>query len=120
MKEEVKRWIKLAEEDFETAKANFEIKKYRFASYLCQQTVEKSLKALLLKKTGKIIKIHDLVELGKLVGMEERFFNYIDKLTHIYLESRYPDAPEMSYTSDETKEDIKIAQEILKWAKENI
>ena len=120
MKEEIKKWIKLSEEDFKTAKANLNIKKYRFASYLCQQAAEKSLKALLLKKTGKIIKIHDLVELGKKVEIEEKFLESLDKLTHTYIESRYPDIPRDKYTIDETKEDIKTTKEIIKWVKENI
>ena len=120
MKEEVKKWMEIAEEDFETAKANFEIKKYRFASYLCQQSTEKALKAYSLEKTGKIIKIHDLIELGKIVGVEEKFLNHLDKLTHVYIESRYPDITQRDYTSDETKEDIKIAEEILLWVKKNI
>ena len=120
MKEEVEKWIKLSEEDFATAKANLKIKKYRFASYLCQQAAEKALKALLLKKTGKIIKIHDLVKLGKKVEIEEKFLESLDKLTHTYVESRYPDTPQGKYTIDETKEDIKIAKGVIKWVKQNI
>lgn len=120
MKEEIKKWIKLAKEDFETAKANLKIKKYRFASYLCQQAAEKALKALLLKKTGKIIRIHDLVELGKKAGIEEKFLDSLDRLTHTYIESRYPDIPHGKYTLNETKEDVKTAKEIIKWVKDNI
>ena len=90
MKEEVKRWMEIAEEDFETAKANFEIKKYRFASYLCQQSTEKAFKAVLLKKTGQIRKIHDLVELGKNIGLPSNFLDEVKELTLAYIYSRYP------------------------------
>lgn len=120
MKEEVKNWMKIAREDYNTAKANFEIKKYRFASYLCQQAIEKALKALLIKKTGKIIKIHDLVRLGKEVGIEEKFFDSLEKISYVYIDSRYPDIPHREYNQEEADEDIKIAEEILKWIEENL
>ncbi len=120
MKDETKKWIKLAEEDFATAKANFEIKKYKFASYLCQQTVEKALKALLIEETNKFPKIHDLVELGKLLGIKKEFLKKLEKLTYVYIESRYSDVSEDKYTSKETQEDLKIAKEVLEWVRKRI
>ncbi|MBS3052820.1 MAG: HEPN domain-containing protein [Candidatus Aenigmarchaeota archaeon] len=120
MENEIDRWIKRSEEDFETAKANFKIRKYRFASFLCQQAVEKALKALLLKKTKKIIRIHDLVELGKRVDIENNYYDSLEKLTYVYVDSRYPDTSDKDYTLQETKEDLKIAEEVIKWIKKKI
>ena len=120
MKEETKGWINLAEEDFATAKANFKIKKYKFASYLCQQSAEKALKALLIEKTDKFPKIHDLVELGKLSNIEEKLLKELEKLTYVYIEARYSDVSKDRYTSKETQEDLKIAREVLEWIKRKI
>lgn len=120
MKEETKRWIKQSEEDLDTAKAIFKIKKYKFASYLCQQSAEKALKALLIEKNKQIIRIHDLVELGKKVNIEKEFLDSLEKLTYVYIDSRYPDIPQKEYTSKETKGDIRIAEEVLEWVKKKI
>ena len=73
MKEEIKRWIKMAKDDFDSAEANFKIKKYYVCVLLCQQSIEKALKAVLLKKTGKIIKVHDLYLLGEKVDLPDPF-----------------------------------------------
>jgi len=62
--EEVKRWWKKAVDDLEKAEILYKNKKYDGTVFYCQQAVEKGLKALQLKKTKKIKKIHDLVELG--------------------------------------------------------
>lgn len=120
MKEEVKKWIEKAKRDLRTAKNSMKSRDYYAASFWCQQSAEKALKALLLKKTGKIIKIHDLIELGKKVEIEEKFFESLDKLTHTYVQSRYPDVPLEKYTIGETKDDIKTAEEIIKWVRKNI
>tara|TARA_Y100000310_G_scaffold337125_1_gene423384 strand:- start:1987 stop:2280 length:294 start_codon:yes stop_codon:yes gene_type:complete len=80
-----------ANEDYDTAKYNFKGKRYKAAAFFCQQSAEKSLKALSLKKTDKIRKIHDLVELGKDVDISEDLLNKLKQLTLAYIYSRYPD-----------------------------
>lgn len=57
MKEEVKRWLKKAKQDLDSAKYNYEGKKYDVSAFLCQQSSEKALKALLLEKSGQLRKI---------------------------------------------------------------
>ena len=73
--EEMERWWKLAKDDLDSAEANFKIKKYYVCAFFSQQAVEKALKSLLLKKTKILIKIHDLVILGREVGLTKDLLN---------------------------------------------
>ena len=115
MREETEKWLKSAREDLRKAEDNFKIKNYDLSSFLCQQTVEKALKAMLIEKTGKFPKIHDLIRLGKLIKIDKNLLEGCEKLTYVYTETRYPDTGEREYTKEESKEDIMIAKNILKW-----
>ena len=50
MIDEINKWFNLAERDFSSAKKNFKKKIYYVSAFLCQQSVEKGLKALYIKK----------------------------------------------------------------------
>ena len=120
MKEEVKRWWDVAKEDYDTAKFNFEGEDYRATTFLCQQSVEKALKAFMLKKSGKIRKIHDLVELGKNADLPSEFLNEAKQLTLAYIYARYPDIEEVRNLNKIVKKFLKASEEILKWVKKQL
>ncbi len=120
MREEIKRWWDKAKRDFDTAKFLFAGKRYDEASLFCQQAIEKALKTLLLKKNKLIIKTHDLVKLGRLVEIEEELLNSLKNITSVYIESRYPDVSERESSQDETEEDLKLVEKVLKWVEEKI
>ena len=115
MKEEVKRWWIFAKDDLRKAHDNFNIGNYDLSSFLCQQAVEKALKAVLIKKTNEYPKIHDLVMLGNLADLDKNLLKYCEKLTFVYTETRYPDASYRKYSKEESETDITIAEEILTW-----
>jgi len=117
MKEEISRWIKQAKEDFETARYLFEGKKYKQASFFCQQSCEKALKSELLKKENKIPKIHDLVVLANKLRIPEPMKRALERITNVYVDTRYPDTVTKDYTKEEVEEDLKDTEEILKWLK---
>ena len=120
VKEEAERWWKYSESDVKTAKYLFEGKKYKDASFYCQQAVEKALKALLLKRGKKIIKVHDLVKLAKVLNLGEELIKDCERLSIVYIDTRYPDIGTKQYTKNETSEDIKIAKKVVKWIKKNL
>lgn len=120
MEKEFKRWFISAKEDLKKAKDNFNIGNYDLTSFLCQQTVEKALKSLLIKKTKKFPRIHDLVRLGKLVNIDKDLLDDCKKLTTVYTETRYPDISIEKYTKEESEDDIKTAEKILKWVTEKL
>lgn len=120
MKKEVKLWLKQAKRDLSSAKYNFKGKKYDVSAFLCQQSAEKALKALLLKKTGSIRKIHDLVELGKIAGLPSELLDSAKELTLAYIYSRYPDIQEVKNLNKIVKKFLMITEKILKWTKQQL
>ena len=123
MREEVKKWINMAKDDLDSANSNFENKKYYVCVLLSQQTSEKALKAILLEKTNKIIKIHDLVLLGKKVNLSEDLLNKCGLLSTAYLETRYSfdnKVPSKRFNQENSLKYLNIAEEILLWVEKNI
>ncbi len=84
VKKDVKAW---------TDRALFTSRRYLYVLFMCQQSLEKLLKAHIITRTGQFPpRIHNLVRLGELTGLE---FSYEDKLlleclSLYYLQSRYP------------------------------
>lgn len=120
MKPEVKGWWNKAKRDLDTAKYLYDGKKYEESSLFCQQAIEKALKALLLKKTGKIRKIHDLIELGKDTGLPTNLLNNLKELTLAYIYSRYPDTEQEPNLKEKLPHFLGVSEEILKWVEENL
>jgi HEPN domain-containing protein len=124
MKEEVSKWLKLAKDDLKSAKVNFKSKQYYVCSFLCQQSAEKALKALLIKKIGKLIKIHDLIVLGNKVDLPENLSKKCDKLNSVYLDARYGDLggklPSKKFNKKISLEFLNTAKELLKWVEKSI
>lgn len=58
-------WIEHSDYDFETAKAMLKEKRYLYVAFMCQQAVEKLIKAIITLKI-KIVppRIHDLTKLA--------------------------------------------------------
>ena len=119
MKEEVNRWIKPAEEELDTAKINFNAKKYFSAAFWSQQESEKALKALLINNTDRFPKIHDLVQLARMNKAPLQITELCAKLNPAYTASRYPDSPK-EYGKEECEQMILYCGEVLKWIKKNL
>jgi len=121
---EVEKWWKQAKRDLKSAKNSFKSKDYYVSSLLAQQTVEKALKALYIKKFNELIKTHDLVFLANKLKLSERFIELCDKLDKVYVMTRYPDAsgklPFQTFSKEDSLNDIKIAEEIVRWIKKEI
>ncbi|MBS3072110.1 HEPN domain-containing protein, partial [Candidatus Pacearchaeota archaeon] len=89
-------------------------------AFFLQQSAEKALKALLIKRMKELMKTHDLVVLARKLNAPEETIEHCKKLTVVYLETRYPD----TNIAKEIKEEIEnlkdSAKEILKWTKKNL
>lgn len=115
IREEAEGWMKRAEKDLSDAKFNLNHRKFEVAAFLSHQAAEKALKSLHILKFNKLLKIHDLVELGKKVGAEEEILKACDKLNPFYIETRY--IINMSYKKEIVSDGFMNSKRVLKWAK---
>lgn len=125
MRKEIENWWLQAKEDFDSSKINFNAKKYYVSVFLCQQAVEKGLKAFILNKE-KIMSFegHSLIYLGKTAKVPESFFPGLKKLSPHYLLTRYPDisedVPYEIYDKTQAEEFLKFTEEVLTWIKKHL
>ncbi len=92
---EIKLWLKQAQRDFISAKHNFSSKDYYVSALLCQQAAEKALKYLYLRQNPKLVRIHDLVKLAKLVNAPDEIIFKCAEINPVYTEVRYPEEDEL-------------------------
>ncbi len=118
--EEQINWLKKAEQDLDTADYLLKGSKFEAAVFFLQQSAEKALKALYVKRFKKILKTHDLVLLSKELNAPENIVKECKELTLAYQYSRYPDIPSAEDLKEKASNFLKVAKEILKWTKENI
>ena len=117
MRKEALTWWAKARRDVETAAYLSQGERYEEACFFCQQAVEKTLKAVLIARSGKIVKTHDLVFLAGLAKLPSNCKEPCKELTAVYIASRYPDSPEFSDEEERSRKFIELAERVLKWAK---
>lgn len=124
MREEISNWINQANEDLVTAKANLTEKRYYACAFFCQQSAEKAAKAVFLHKRGELPRHHNLVLIGKELNVPYAILKPLTMLNPEYVMARYPDAamgiPAGNYTEEIAKDQIKNAEEVIKWAKSQL
>lgn len=128
MRREIENWWKQAQDDLDSAKASLEFKKYYLCVFMCQQAVEKALKALVLLKTNNPgapeMLSHSLIFLSKAVNAPKEFQHMLKELTPQYTLTRYPDAsgarPSELYDEAAAKNFLGGAQELLKWIEKQL
>lgn len=121
MQEETNSWLSYAEENIEAAIILHESKLFNPCLQNVQQSIEKSLKYLFIKKGIPIKKIHNILELKILLensGIEISLTeDECDFLDSIYLPSKYPIGSALpNFYPDYTvcSNSIKIAQRVIK------
>lgn len=93
MREEVRRLILQAERDLESAAKNIGVEAFEVASFLCQQAVEKMLKAAWSHVRNEPPPYgHNLLVLARPLGMPPDLGPRLFYLNLDYTVSRYPDA----------------------------
>lgn len=94
----VEKWIERAEYDMETARAMLYAKRYLYVAYICQQSIEKALKALIAYKNIANLPIHNLNRLAEIAGIQDELspfqFEFFAELTPYCIEARYGDYKE--------------------------
>jgi len=123
----IENWIKLSEYDLKTADAMLQTGRYLYVAYMCQQSVEKLLKAIFVRKNSETPPyIHNLPRLSVLCGIQdnipEMFSDFILELNTYYIESRYTeDLEELSFLINKEKAGniYKITKDLILWLKKN-
>jgi HEPN domain-containing protein len=128
--ERVKYWLELADYDIETAMAMLQTKRYLYVGFMCHQTIEKAIKAIIARDCAKDEippKIHDLSRLAiraKLIDtMSETQQDFIEELNPLNIEARYPEYKEQitqTLTPQRCKSIIARTEELLCWIKEQL
>lgn len=116
-------WLRQAEKDLDVAEKNFELEEWYVVAFFCQQAAEKALKAAYIKKFNELAKVHDLVFLGRRLGMPKRLLDGCGYLNRAYTESRYPGetgAPMEKFSKEDADKCIVIAGEVMEWAKKTL
>lgn len=119
----IDNWIKGSDYDIYTAKIMYKGSRYIYVIFMCHLAVEKSLKAIVVKRTKKIPpKTHDLYYLIKLIDLEVPLTHQkiIAHLNQASIPTRYPeDMTKISrqYNKPVALEYLKKTEGLLKWLK---
>ena len=122
--ENVQEWLAIAEEDLTVANLCYKGSMYLHCAYMCQQAVEKALKAL-ITATGELPNpIHDLrvlsedAEINDSLTTEQAYF--LKELSVYAIAARYPERKKKLYSlckQGEAEKLLKSSEEMIKWVK---
>lgn len=118
MSSEAERWFRQAEHDLENAQKTFEVGAYDVTAFLCQQAVEKGVKALILARTGEAPeRSHSIQRLAQAAGLLGKLPRDALMLDDFYVAARYPDAvvevPFEMFATPDAEAALRVAAESL-------
>ncbi len=106
----IEDWLKIARKDWERAKRNLAEEDPEAAGFFLQQSLEKYLKAYLLKQGWKLKKIHELDALLddaiKYSPTLKTFYKLCERVTGYYFADRYPPLGPLEITCEDIKKDL--------------
>jgi len=119
---QIEYWIQASEFDWATANDIFNSgKNFHLCLFMCHLTLEKILKAIVIKITGYFPpKTHNLLRLAELskLDLTDDEINFFEELNQFQLETRYPDEKLSIYkiaTKDFTFEKINKVRDAREW-----
>jgi HEPN domain-containing protein len=124
----IDNWLSLAEYDLTTAQVMLQAKRLLYVGFMCQQAIEKVLKACYVKHRGMTPPYtHNLLrlvtELPWKEDVDERRLATLEALNSYYIESRYTeDIQELAKTLSETKasEVLESTRELFAWLRSKL
>ena len=116
----VQQWTEQAAHDLEAARSNRQNGFYDTCIVLCQQSVEKYLKALWAhQKAATPPRTHELLQLAQAVGAPANLATRAGHLSDEYLAARYPDVaqttPYKKYSEVDADRHLRVAEEVEQW-----
>ena len=119
-------WTDAGDYDLKSARVMQKTGRYVYTAFLCQQALEKYLKAMYLQRTSKEApRSHNLVYLAGLLELKltEERLELLTELTSYYIEGRYPDYKnKVSGTVKKGKADDMLARTggVVRWLKSEL
>jgi HEPN domain-containing protein len=123
----VAHWVERSEYDLDTAKAMLDTGRYLYVGYMCQQAIEKLLKAIIANQNKENLPIHnlnrlsDVAEIASLLSSDQ--VTFLAELTPFCVEARYGDFKEsLSEIIDREKARIiyQKTREMFQWLYQKI
>ncbi|MEW6663430.1 MAG: HEPN domain-containing protein [Bacillota bacterium] len=127
MQERVKEWLTISKEDMEVAQLCLDGAKFLHCAYMCQQSIEKALKALIATDNEVPMPIHNLPQLAMdadiwdVMQAEQRIF--LRALTTYAIEARYPERRYRLYqqcTREEAERILRSTKEMIAWLRNQV
>jgi len=127
MKDETKIWMKYADENLKSARLLLDGGLFNACLQNIQQSVEKSLKALLVEFSIKLIKTHSIGKLTAALAEHDVDVDITederDLLDTIYLPSKYPLGgviPDFEPDADICRQCLSISKKVIKSVKDHL
>lgn len=120
-REIIKYWSATSKQDFESAEILFENKKYSHALFFCHLSIEKILKALIVRKTHAAPPlVHDLVRLAEKTDLtlSDKLKENLAEISSFNIQARYDDYKLSFYKKAKKRfaaKYITMTKEILIW-----
>lgn len=119
-----KDWFRIGNKELKRALYLLNVKDLEGAGFNIQQAIEKYLKGYLLSKGWELRWIHDLeILLNEAIKYDTsfgEFRNACQKITHYYVEDRYPFMVTSELTEREIKESLTAAKNLIVKIKETV
>jgi HEPN domain-containing protein len=124
--EKVDYWLDIAEYDLETAVAMQNAGRYLYTVFMCQQALEKLLKAIHIQQKGEEApRTHNLLQLFGLLDLPTKteYLEIMGQLNAYYIKGRYPVYKQklsQLLDSKSSQNYLKQTQEIFQWLKSHL
>jgi HEPN domain-containing protein len=120
--DKTKKWLERVDYDLQTADAMLKTGRYIYAVFMCQQAVEKVMKAFINNTGSQVLPIHNLRRLAENSGLiseldEEKLIK-LDFLSQYYISARYKeDITELSkgITKEFSADILVFTKGMIKW-----
>ena len=116
------KWFDRVAYDMDTAKAMLDAGKLIYAIFMCQQSLEKRLKALLAYQQKDVVPVHNLRRLAEFAEVVQEWNEptllKLDFLSSYYINARYKeDLQTLSrgITESTAKDFIQFSEEMIGW-----
>lgn len=125
MRPEALAWWEEAEAELEGARHLLASRDYHLCAFLCQQAVEKGLKALWIYRLKEMPpKTHDLTDLASRLEAPVRLGRAFRELNPLFATTRYPDAangvPSRMFDQEIAQARIQDAEEVMAWCRNEL